>query len=163
MLARRRRRARRGPAAAYTLAVGDGSVDAATSARHQRFGWWVLLAFLALGLLLESLHGFKVGWYLDVANETRRHLLTLAHAHGALLGLLNVVYGGFAARHPGRCGGRLTSRCLLAGTLAMPLGFGLGAFGIHGGDPGPGIALAPLGGVLLLVGVGAIARDTGSP
>jgi len=59
----------------------------------QRFGWWSLLLFTALGLGLESLHGFKVRAYLDVSNETRRLMWTLAHAHGALLSVLHVVFG----------------------------------------------------------------------
>lgn len=50
--------------------------------RHLRFGWWSLLFFLTFGLGLETLHGLKVGWYLDVENETRRLMWTLAHAHG---------------------------------------------------------------------------------
>ena len=45
------------------------------------------MIFGALGLLLESLHGFKVRAYLDVTNETRRLMWTLAHAHGTVLGL----------------------------------------------------------------------------
>ena len=61
--------------------------------RHLRFGWWALLVFLSLGAVLEGMHGFKVGWYLDVSNETRRLLFTLGHAHGVLLAVLNVVFG----------------------------------------------------------------------
>ena len=57
---------------------------------HLRFGWWSLLFFLTLGVALEAMHGFKVGWYLDVDNETRRSMFRLAHAHGALLGLCNL-------------------------------------------------------------------------
>ena len=36
-----------------------------------RFGWWSLLVFLSLGGLLETLHGFKIGWYIDAGNEIR--------------------------------------------------------------------------------------------
>ena len=39
------------------------------------FGWWLVLDFLTLGLGLESLHGLKVSWYLDV-----EHILLTAHA-----------------------------------------------------------------------------------
>src|SRR5262245_7865048 len=60
---------------------------------HLLIGWWGLLVFLTMGLVLEGFHGFKVGFYLDVANETRRLLWTLAHAHGTLLALINI---GFA-------------------------------------------------------------------
>ena len=58
-----------------------------------RFGWWSLLLFLTLGIVLEAMHGFKVGWHLDVGNEARRLLWTLAHAHGTLLALIHI---GFA-------------------------------------------------------------------
>src|SRR5688572_3702087 len=61
--------------------------------RHLRYGWWALLLFASLGLLLESLHGLKVGAYLDVSNETRRLMWRLAHAHGALLGVLHILFG----------------------------------------------------------------------
>ena len=57
--------------------------------RHLRFGWWSVLVFLTLGTALEVMHGFKVDWYLNVANETRRLMWTLAHAHGVLLGLVH--------------------------------------------------------------------------
>ncbi|MEZ5284937.1 MAG: hypothetical protein R2712_09025 [Vicinamibacterales bacterium] len=65
----------------------------AAARRHLRFGWWALAAFAAAGLLLETLHGFKVRAYLDVANETRRLMWTLAHAHGSLLAIVNILYG----------------------------------------------------------------------
>ena len=56
--------------------------------RHLRVGWWSLLLFATLGLVLESLQGFKVRAYLDVSNETRRLMWTLAHAHGTLVGIV---------------------------------------------------------------------------
>ena len=51
--------------------------------RHLRVGWWALLVFLSMGIALETLHGFKIGFYLDASNHTRLLLWTLAHAHGA--------------------------------------------------------------------------------
>src|SRR5688572_2310492 len=65
--------------------------------RHLRFGWWSLLVFLSLGLVLESLDGLKIGWYLEMSNITRRLMWTLGYAHGALLGLVHL---GFAASLP---------------------------------------------------------------
>src|SRR5882724_2082352 len=50
-----------------------------SSNRNLRFGWWSLLVFLSLGGGLEILHGFKIGWYVDVGNEMRRLMFTLAH------------------------------------------------------------------------------------
>ena len=61
--------------------------------RHLRFGWAAVLVFAVLGLTLETLHGFKIRLYLDLSNETRRLMWTLAHAHGTLLGIVNIVYG----------------------------------------------------------------------
>src|SRR5881409_631237 len=65
---------------------------AALAQRHLRFGWWTLLVFLSLGLVLEALHGFKVGAYLNPSNDTRRLVWALAHAHGTLFGLLNIAF-----------------------------------------------------------------------
>jgi hypothetical protein len=63
------------------------------SLRHLRFGWWALFISLVVGVFLETLHGFKLGWYLDVNNDMRRLMFTLAHAHGALLALVNIAPG----------------------------------------------------------------------
>ena len=131
-----------------------------TAALHLRFGWWTLLLFLTLGLVLEALHGFKVGSYLDVSNESRRLMWTLAHAHGTLLALVNLAFAftlGHLEAWP--AGSRkLASRTLMAATLLMPAGFFLGGVITYGGDPGPGIALVALGGLLLVVAVWLIAR-----
>ena len=37
--------------------------------RHHLFGWCGLLVFLSLGAALETLHGFKLGFYLDAENK----------------------------------------------------------------------------------------------
>ena len=58
--------------------------------QHLAFGWWSLLVFLSLGIGLETLHGFKVAWYLDVGMETRRLMWRLAHAHGTFLSLVHI-------------------------------------------------------------------------
>jgi hypothetical protein len=124
--------------------------------RHLRVGWRVLFAFAALGLALEGLQGFKVRWYLDVANETRRLMFTLAHAHGTLLGVLNIAFAATLKLQPRGDARRrsLASALLLAATAALPLGFLLGGLVVYAGDPGLGIVLVPAGALLLL---GAIA------
>lgn len=128
--------------------------------RHLRFGWWALLIFLTLGLALEALHALKAGFYLSVGNETRRLMWTLAHAHGTLLALVNL---GFAAtvrllpEWPAR-GRSFASVCLRAATLLIPAGFFLGGAVIYSGDPGLGIVLLPIGGLLLLAAVFLTAR-----
>jgi hypothetical protein len=126
---------------------------------HIRFGWWQLLAFAALGLVLESLHGFKVGAYLDVSNDTRRLMWRLAHAHGALLGLVHIAYGltltastALHARMPAR------DTVLVAATVLLPIGFFLGGIRFYAGDPGLGIAFVPAGALLLIAALFRIAR-----
>lgn len=123
------------------------------SSRHLRFGWWSLFTYLVLGLVLESFHGFKFGWYLDVGNETRRLMFTLAHAHGTLLAVVNLAAGLCLRGISGLKLSRSASFALLAASVLLPLGFLLGGWDVHGGDPGFGIWLAPIGALLLLFGV----------
>lgn len=126
---------------------------------HLGFGWWGLLVFLTLGIVLEALHGFKVGAYLNVSNETRRLMWTLAHAHGTLFSLIQL---GFAATlHVlGHSAGwqSSASRCFVAATVLVPGGFFMGGVYLYGGDPGMGIFLVPVGALALFVGVWLTAR-----
>ena len=131
---------------------------------HLRLGWWALLIFLTLGLVLEAFHGFKVGAYLKVSNETRRLMWTLAHAHGTLLALVNIGFAltvrllpEWAARERG-----IASVCLRGATLLMPAGFFLGGVFVYSGDPGLGIVLVPIGGLMLFVAVFLTACGVGS-
>ena len=41
--------------------------------RHLRVGWVAVLAFAAVGLALETLHGFKVAPYVNVSYEDAAH------------------------------------------------------------------------------------------
>ena len=127
--------------------------------RHLRFGWWSVLVFLTLGTALEVMHGFKVDWYLNVANETRRLMWTLAHAHGVLLGLVHLGFAASLRALEGVAGGwcRYASAALVGATLFLPGGFLLGGIWIYGGDPGRGVLLVPVGATLLFVGVATIA------
>lgn len=132
-----------------------------SSDRHLRFGWWSLFAFMTLGVVLEALHGFKLGWYLDVDVEMRRLMFTLAHAHGTLFALVNIAAGvtlrtvkGFELTRP-------ASLALLWGSVLLPLGFLFGGLVIHDGDPGLGVILVPFGALLVLYGVGSAARTLG--
>ena len=121
-----------------------------------RAGLLALATFTLLGLVLEVLHGFKLGFYLDVDNETRRLLWRLAHAHGALLGLVNVCYA-LAVRAWPRLEDRLAARALLTALVLMPLGFLLGGIFAHAGDPGASVGLAAAGGVALFFGLAKVA------
>ncbi|MEO6596720.1 MAG: hypothetical protein ABIP94_18390 [Planctomycetota bacterium] len=130
--------------------------------RHLRFGWASLFVFVLLGGVLESMHGFKIDWYLAVGNETRRLLWRLAHAHGTFLGLVHVAFA-LSVAHIGGQAPRLSSACLMGASIALPGGFLLGGFGVQGGDPGAGIVLVPLGLLLLLIAIGGFWRSLGPP
>ena len=136
--------------------------DVDYAARHLRFGWWSLLVFLSVGFVLELLHGFKAGFYLDVTNETRRLMWTLAHAHGALLGLVHVAWALCLRAFPDLGDGnrRMVSRCLVGASVLLPGGFFAGGVQLYGGDPGLGIAAAPVGAACLATAVFLTARAT---
>jgi len=145
--------------------VPDESVDNAIYVqRHLRVGWWSFFLFATFGLFLESLQGFKIRAYLDVSNETRRLMWTLAHAHGALLGLVNVLAGLSIRIMPevGLAHRRLTSAALLAATVLIPGGFFLGGVVFYGGDPGLGVLILPIGAIALLVAAFRLARAAGT-
>jgi hypothetical protein len=128
--------------------------------RHLRFGWWSLLLFATLGLALELLQGFKVRAYLDVTNETRRLMWTLAHAHGTLLAIIHVMFALTWRSAPASLPKpRLISNSLIAASALLPGGFFLGGVAFYSGDPGLGVLLVPVGAVLLLVAVFSIARS----
>lgn len=128
-------------------------------ARHVALGWSLLFLFASLGVILEALHGFKIGWYLSVANETRRHLWTLAHAHGVLLALVHLGFAATLTIRPDPVARRrdVSSLALSGASILLPGGFFLGGIWARGGDPGLGILLVPVGGGLLLLAVGLTA------
>lgn len=128
--------------------------------RHLRFGWLALLAFAALGAVLEVLHALKLGAYLDAGNEARRLMWRLAHAHGVLLGLVNVAFGLTVAhlRERPPAYAERASACLIAAACLLPLGFLLGGVFAAGGDPGLPVLLVPLSVPLLLAGLWWTAR-----
>jgi hypothetical protein len=147
--------------------MNDGLADLRRrlARRHHWIGWWGLLVFLSLGIGLETLHGFKAGFYLDPAERLRRLLWTLAHAHGTLLALIHI---GFAAGLPqlGRWTERrlkLASFFLTDALLLMPAGFFLGGVGHSEVDPSPGVLLVPVGALALLAAVALIAWSATRP
>lgn len=135
-------------------------IQAGLSRRHFLVGWWSVFGFAGLGLLLEAFHGFKVGAYLNASNETRRLMWTLAHAHGTLLGLVHIAFGLTLVQLPRLQPGavRMASQALVGASIFLPLGFFLGGVRFYSGDPGLGIALVPVGAVLLLAALWQIAR-----
>ena len=136
------------------------------ASRHMRFGWLLIFAYVLLGLSLEVMHGFKAAFYLDVANEARRLVWTLAHTHGTLIGVLNLGFAVTSARLSLSAGQlRLASLLFVLAGIVMPLGFFLGGIVIYGGDPGLPIALAPVGAAFLVgaVGLSAVGALRGGP
>jgi len=122
--------------------------------RNRTFGWWSLLTWLALGMALEAMHAFKVGWYLDVVNDGRRLQLTLAHTHGTLLAIINLAFVATArAPKDGKEALQRPGMLLRWAGILMPLGFLLGGVMATGADPGLPIVLVPIGGLLLFAGV----------
>jgi len=127
--------------------------------RHLKVGWTSLLLFMVLGLVLESLHAFKVGLYLDGDLETRRLMWTLAHAHGDLLGLIHLAFAAHLSRLQLRAReSEIASRLLLSATVLLPGGFFAGGIIVHGGDPGAGVLLAPVGAVALIAATAICTR-----
>ncbi len=127
--------------------------------RNLRFGWWSLLIFLSLGGMLEILHGFKIGWYVDVGSDMRRLMFTLAHAHGTALALVNIA-AGLTTRNLKSLPQRASvSFSLIWAGILFPVGFFLGGVVTYGGDPGLGIWLVPIAALLLFYSVFRIAVD----
>ncbi len=133
---------------------------AALIRRHLAIGWATLLVFLSLGLVLEVFHGFKVRWYVDLNNATRRLMWTLAHAHGVLIGLIHISFAATVHFRPQAQQQRpLASTCLVLAGVLLPGGFLLGGLVIHQGDPGIGVFLTPIGGLLLFAAVAITVRS----
>jgi len=134
---------------------------AALRRRHYRFGWYSILVFATLGAALEALHATKTGFYLDVGNEMRRLMWRLGHAHGVLLGLIQLAFALTLPESDHRSQRQLgwASGCLIAAGACLPLGFLLGGVFARGGDPGLPVLLVPLGIPLLLAGLWWTARS----
>jgi hypothetical protein len=95
---------------------------------------------------------FKSPFYVEA--RLRRELWTLAHAHGTLLGVLNIVFAVTAAGClPAERSRRRVSRLMLAGGGLVPLGFFLGGVGNAEGDPSVFIVLVPAGALFLFLAV----------
>jgi hypothetical protein len=110
-----------------------------------------LLFWLVGGGILEGFHGFKAAMYLQ--DPLRREMWTLAHAHGTMLSLACLVLALWLAKKDVGHADRLkrlrrADRLFAAGAVLLPLGFLFGGMRHYESDPGPGILLVPLGGLL---------------
>ena len=127
-----------------------------SSQLHLRLALVLVAVVLASGLVLESLYGLRTrGWMQD---DLRREFVRLAHAHGGLLGLVNVALA-FAMdrlRTPELWARRIRIAGLVGAGLVAAGFFGGGVW--HGvSDPGPLVLLVPAGALLVLASLLAIA------
>ena len=113
-----------------------------------RQGWISLALWIAFGILIEGLIGFRTPALLD--DPVRRDMFRLAHAHGTLLNLV-LIAAAICHRLELIRFGRMTSLGMRAAVLLLPLGFLLGGLWHFKDDPGIGIFLVPVGALLLLV------------
>ena len=143
--------------------VSENEQSGTLARYHLRIAWWSLLCFLSLGIVLEIMHAFKIGWYLEEAYTVRRLMWTLGHAHGTLLALVHAmfavtlwVFGDEESRKV-----RWSSSCLTGASVLLPGGFFLGGIFLYDGDPGWGVFLVPVGASLLFLGVLFVALSLG--
>ena len=118
-----------------------------------RQGWIGVACWMAVGLLLEGLLGYKSPGYLN--DTQRRELLRLAHTHGTLLSAVLILAALTGARFG--ASPQLAQRCLRIGAVMMPVGFLLAGVWHPEGDPGLAIWIVPPGALLMIFGVVAIA------
>ena len=124
--------------------------------RHLRASIALVALFLASGLWLEAMYGLRAEGWLD--DPLRREFLRLGHAHGGLLGLVNVAIGWGLERlnTPTNWARKIRSAALLGAAL-VGLGFMLGGL-LHGPtDPGLPVLAVPAGAMLLLSSLAATA------
>lgn len=127
-----------------------------TATRHLRLSLALTTLFLAMGLWLEAMLGLRAEGWLD--DPLRREFLRLGHAHGAVLGLLNVAIGWAIERlsTPVAWAARIRIAAL-CGAMLVGLGFTGGALWHGPTDPGPLVLLVPAGAMLLLSSLAAVA------
>lgn len=132
--------------------------QATTSRRHLRFGWWMVALGATVGLVLELMHGLRIGWYLDVSASTRRLMLTLAHTHATLLGLVNVAYA-LTLKARDVTPPSLASLGLRVATILLPGGFLVAGLFPLGDEPGLGVWIVPAGALAFIAAAFLIAAS----
>lgn len=116
--------------------------------------WASIALWMSFGLLLESFIGYRIPSYMN--DELRRELFRLAHSHGALLNII-LLLAAICVRLEMVPASKLALWPLRIGVVLMPVGFLLGGIWHTESEPGLGIFLAPLGGVLMIFGVVSVA------
>jgi hypothetical protein len=116
--------------------------------------WISIAVWMTLGLLLEGLLAFRSPAYLQ--DEVRREMFRLAHLHGGVLNLL-LLAAAFYIRIYSPTMPSIALLALRSGAVLMPVGFLLGGIWHYDSDPGPGVFLAPIGGLMLIFGIVSIA------
>jgi hypothetical protein len=112
--------------------------------------WLSIAVWMSFGLLLESLIGFRVPAYLN--DPVRRELFRLAHTHGALLNIVLLLASLCVDRNL-VAASKTAIWVLRIGAVLMPVGFLLGGIWHFEGEPGLGVWLVPLGGILVIFSV----------
>jgi hypothetical protein len=130
--------------------AADGGAERIMSVQ----GWASIALWMTVGLFLEGLIGYKSPPYLG--DSVRRELFRLAHAHGALLGVLLVVASLTVRARIARVS-RAAAFALRTGSVLMPVGFFFGGVWHPEGDPGLAIWLVPPGALLVIFGSISIA------
>lgn len=106
---------------------------------------------LLSGLVLEGLYGLRVAAFMD--DELRREFLRLGHAHGGVLGLLNLACVPLFERLGTPDGWARPIRvATLLGALLVAMGFALGGVWHSATDPGLAVLLVPAGALSLVSG-----------
>ncbi len=127
-----------------------------TPERHLRASLVLVAVFMASGLWLEAMVGLRAEGWLD--DPLRREFLRLGHAHGGLLGLLNLALAWALERlaTPPSWAGKIRLAAW-TGALLVGAGFMLGGM-LHGPtDPGLPILVVPAGAMILLASLAATA------
>ena len=109
-----------------------------------------------MGLWLEAMYGLRAEGWID--DSLRREFLRLGHAHGTLLGILNVALAWAISRlgTPAGWAGRIRLAGF-AGAWLVPAGFAGGGLWHGPTDPGPIVLMVPAGAMMLLASVVAVA------
>ncbi len=126
------------------------------AARHVRLSLGLLALFLAGGIVLEGLLGFRVGAWMD--DPVRRELVRLGHAHGGLLALVNLAIAFAMGKLDTNEGwARRVRVAAIVGALFVGGGF-VGGGVWHGAvDPGPIVLFVPAGALLVLSSILVVA------